>query len=358
MKNLLKNPAFCVVPWIEDFYHLDGKKYLCCYSRVPVDNRQEILEKIWQGEKVDHCRTCYEKDENNVVSPRIDETIKWLKNAEIRNFFNTESTPEFNPVFYDLRYDNKCNLACVSCNPFDSSLWQKELKIVLPKKDPLNLSLDLHKTKKIYLAGGEPFLIKDYIDLIKKVSIINPDIELVINTNLTYIPDEIIGYLKKIKDVLLVVSIDSTGKVNEYHRYPMSWNKLMENLNIVSSNDFKIMFNTVVDAVSIWGFDSFVELESFPAFWNLSNLIGAKSLTIENLPSSLKQHAYNKIEHLKDIRFYKTDIIFKKNVDFLLENKVLNHGSHDSLRHFINELDSRRNINHTDYLGVNLTNDH
>jgi hypothetical protein len=50
----LTNPAFCVLPFIEKFQSLNGKKYLYCHSNVPVESQNllKIQQDIFNGRKI------------------------------------------------------------------------------------------------------------------------------------------------------------------------------------------------------------------------------------------------------------------------------------------------------------------
>ena len=204
------------------------------------------------------------------------------------------------------------------------------------------------------MAGGEPLIIKEYLTIIKRLSEVNPSIELVINTNLTSFPTNLMSQLEKIKKCSLIVSIDSYGKVNDYHRYPSKFDILIKNLSIIKdTSNIYININTVVDAVSVFGFKDMYKLDLYADQWNLSILQEPKELHIKNIPDRLKSTAQEQIEGLKNSKFYLNYIKFKRSLDVILK-ELYNKGSSESLKNFINVIDKRRNINHYEYLGVNL----
>lgn len=354
--NLLKNRAFCVLPFIEKFQNLDGKKYLCCYSTIPLDNdATAIAENVYNGTQVPHCNACYNLETLKVISPRLRESTRWLKDPEVRSYID-QWTPDITPqiFFYDLRLDNKCNLACISCNPKDSSLWAKELNIVTPKYQ-LNFDVDdCLSAKKIYLAGGEPLIINEFNDLIEKISKLKHQPELVINTNLTKVSDSLKETLSNVHNLTLTISVDAYDRVNEYHRWPMTWNKFLKNLNWAKEINCTIQFNSVVDAVTILNIHRLQEIESFADQWNLSIIENPRSLAINNLPKHLKLQAQNNFCQIKSSKFYNTDIAFKTRVDEIA-NRIMQTGDHILLSNYIKEIDQRRNIDHYEFLGVKLT---
>lgn len=354
IKKLAPGNAFCVLPWIEKLINLTDERQFCCWSDVmPESITSEVRQQIWEGKKVPQCESCYKLEEKNVVSPRQQENSLWLKDPDVQQHFNSTVCPSYKPFFFDIRLNNKCNLACIGCGPNSSSLWAKELGINdITKKNIVDVN-ELLQAKKVYISGGEPFLIDEYIQIINAIANNNPDSELHINTNLTSVPEETFNDIKKIKKVTVIVSLDSYDKVNEYHRYPMRWDKFMRNLNKLKSIGVRIVFNTVIDAVSVFGFEKLHLLEDYADGWALVTLTWPAELRLNNVPNDLKELATANLQALKKIRFYKTDIKFKSKVDRALE-LVNEKGNSTSLSAYIQTLDQRRRINHTEYLGVNL----
>lgn len=353
----LKNPAFCVLPFIEKFQKLDGSKYLCCYSNVPVAESEmnDLKLQILDQQPIPHCIKCYNLEQQKIISARQLESIRWLRDPEVKNYINTWQPGETaQTYFYDIRFDNKCNLACISCNPRDSSLWAQEMGVTVPKHD---LHFDVNEAltaKKVYLAGGEPLIIDKFIDFITRLSQQDQQPELIINTNLTRINDQLKHTLKQIKNLSLVVSIDAHGSVNEYHRWPMKWKKLVNNLEWARSINCNIQFNTVADAVSILNLQQIQQLEHLADQWNIEILINPTALLINNLPEKLKTSVLENFKNIKQSKFYKQDPMFKSRVA-AIELAILQPGDDQLLAAFISGLDQRRNINHETYLGVKLT---
>jgi len=353
----LRSKTFCVLPWIEKFQHLDGKKYICCHSNVPVNSNEVdgIRTKIANQEPVPHCESCYKLEQQRTISPRLQETTRWLKNPQVKSYIEQwkPGDPD-RTFFYDLRFDNKCNLACVSCNPVESSLWSKEMGIEI-KSHPLDFdNADIVASNKIYMAGGEPLIINKCIELLKQVADQDQQPEVVINTNLTRVNPNMQMILQRIKNLTLVVSVDAYNRVNEYHRWPMKWKKFINNLIWARDVGCTIQFNTVLDAVSIINAAELVDIESYCDIWNLSILTGPAELQINNLPEHARDQVRNNWEKIKSSKFFTKDPVFKSRVihaSTLLDQS----GSSTDLANYIAALDDRRSINHQDFLPIKLT---
>ena len=52
----LRNKTFCVLPWIEKYQNLDGKRYVCCHSTIPIGPYEidGIRTKLANQEPVPH----------------------------------------------------------------------------------------------------------------------------------------------------------------------------------------------------------------------------------------------------------------------------------------------------------------
>lgn len=353
----LRSKTFCVLPWIEKLQHLDGKRYLCCYSRIPIDANEinGIRTKLANQEPVPHCESCYKLDQQKTISPRLQETARWLKNSEVKSYIEQwkPGDPD-RTFFYDLRFDNKCNLACITCNPRDSSLWSKEMGIEI-KSYPLDFdNADILASNKIYMAGGEPLIIDKCIELLKQVADRDQQPEVVINTNLTRVNHNMQMVLQRIKNLTLVVSVDAYSRVNEYHRWPMKWEKFINNLTWAREVGCTIQFNTVLDAVSIINAAELVEIESQCDMWSLRILTGPSELRINNLPEHARDQVRNNWEKIKTSKFFTKDPVFKSRVtqaSACLDQS----GSSAALANYIAALDSRRSIDHQNFLPIKLT---
>jgi MoaA/NifB/PqqE/SkfB family radical SAM enzyme len=361
MPNYLTDQAFCVLPFIEDFQDLRGTRRFCCYSNSAIDkeldsvDNNKLRQQIKSGTQIPHCASCYKLESNKVISPRQRETSRWLKDSEVRRYIDSWQPEKSTVFFYDLRFDNKCNLACISCNETASSLWARELGIDQSAAHP-QIDFDkITQAKKIYLAGGEPLIIEDFIKVIESISCLSIQPELIINTNLTRINDHLKTILSKIKNLTLTVSVDAFGKVNEYHRWPLKWDKFLKNLAWVKENiPCTIQFNSVVDAVTIINIAELIEIEQYADQWSLSILTTPNALKICNLPENLKLEISQKFEQIKNSKFYKTNYEFKTKVTEITKQIDLP-GDTFLLSNYISTIDSRRNIDHQQFLGYKLT---
>jgi sulfatase maturation enzyme AslB (radical SAM superfamily) len=363
MPDILKrlgNKTFCALPFIHQHQGVLKKNYLCCDSSLPIDDvfdehSDSLRQQIWNGQPIPHCDNCYQLEATGQISPRQKHTVRWLKDPAVKQYLTNWQAGQLpDIVSYDVRADNTCNLGCVMCWYGASSLWARELG--MPASEPV--VLNHHKmlnAKYVYLAGGEPFLINECLKLISAIADQTQQPELVINTNLTSVSDQTFEQLARIQNLTLVVSVDAAGTVNEYHRWPLSWTKFMRNLNraheLIGST--RIMFNTVIDAVSVFGLGELAQLDSRAGLWNIENLVMPADLQLQNIPDQLKPLAHDQLTQIKTSQFYSKDMSFKRVIDHAV-TQLKETGQPDLLRGYINNIDQRRKINHQDYLGVNF----
>lgn len=353
----LRSKTFCVLPWIEKFENINGSRYLCCHSKVPIneDEKDLLRTKIFNQEPIPHCESCYRLDRQLVISPRLEETARWLKNPKVKSYIdNWKPGDKEQTFFYHLLYDNKCNLACISCTPMYSSLWAKELGVKIKPHTPAFDNKDIVSSAKVYIAGGEPLINEQFLSLLEQISHSDQQPEVVINTNLTRVNSDIQKVLQRVKNLTLIVSVDAYEKVNEYHRWPMKWTKFIDNLNWARSIKCTVQFNTVIDAVSIVNAAELVEIETQCDFWNLSVLTSPKPLLINNLPEDKRDQVRHSWEKIKTSKFFVSDPVFKSRAMHVFD--LLNQPGHSELlANYIAELDQRRQIDHQQYLGIKLT---
>jgi sulfatase maturation enzyme AslB (radical SAM superfamily) len=92
-----------------------------------------------------------------------------------------------------------------------------------------------HHMEKLHLAGGEPLLIKDCWNFLRRLveDGTSKNITLSYNTNLSRISPEAKELWPRFKNVVLIVSMDAVGPANEFIRHPQSWTDFDRNLRTI-----------------------------------------------------------------------------------------------------------------------------
>ena len=264
-KEYFQKKTFCVLPWTGVYVQPDGQVRNCAITNETLGNiNDQSLEAILKGEinqaikrdmldDVEHprCGHCHMLEQNQQPSmDQVSNRIWYLKTMASKDLSVFDRVDNFQLKMIDLRWKNTCNHACIYCGPDLSSLWASELG--LPSRiddDAMEQSLgyiyqNLHTINHVYLAGGEPLLIKENMRLLKTLLEQRPDIDIRINSNLSVINNEIYNLLKQFQKVHWTVSVDGVGKEFEYVRYGGSWPTFVENLNQLKQDFEKINFNS------------------------------------------------------------------------------------------------------------------
>jgi len=199
-----------------------------------VDVRENLKNGIWHPA----CGNCKKSEEAGVSSMRM------IWNRSIPDApLDTIIDPD-NVRYLDLTFGSKCNSKCMTCGEGCSDLWLDEVEYIQMRPvnpvDPIAIKQEtasqlLDTFKKVeYMSfiGGEPTISDEHFYFIKKLvdTGLSKNINISYVTNLTGISDKLIDKWQHFKSVGASVSIDGYGKVNEYIRYPIKWDKVEENL--------------------------------------------------------------------------------------------------------------------------------
>jgi sulfatase maturation enzyme AslB (radical SAM superfamily) len=241
--------TFCVYPFVHYYTDVKKDRYVCCYALDKTDDsdivkmRKDMLADV----PVPTCSKCYKQEESQIISNRQLAIRDFLNiedkvNQSIDHFLNGEPVE---PISYDLRYSNLCNLECQICNSTVSSSIAKTQgkEVVFFSYEP-DLKVNPN-TSRIYLAGGEPFLIKKYVKVLESIE--NLDCEVVINTNATVLTENMLSVLDKFNNVSFTVSIDGYGELNDRLRKNSKWDSIVDNVKtLINRYGNRIQINTVI----------------------------------------------------------------------------------------------------------------
>lgn len=189
-------------------------------------NVSKILETGWHP----GCQKC--KDDEEIYN------IESLRQYSLRELSGKDQLE-----YMEINLSNDCNLNCRMCGPRYSSTWEKflhehqqldsyynkELFEIHHKNidvSKLFENVDLSNLKVIKYLGGEPFVTKQILDLFKFLDSKNlmGQIEFQANTNCTLFPKKHVEYLKKFKNIIMSLSVDAVGNLNDYIRNGSQWN--------------------------------------------------------------------------------------------------------------------------------------
>lgn len=174
---------------------------------------------------------------------------------EIKNFFGEE------PIMAaTIRVTKACNLRCPHCyvnagKGLENELSLKEIKSVIDQLAKL-------KVFSIFFTGGEPFLRKDIIEILKYTD--KKGIGIAISTNASVLNKEALEKIKNLRFDLFQISIDGPKKIHEAIRGKGSWQKTINSIKLAKSilkkrvglgivimkNNWKFLDKTIAEGVN------------------------------------------------------------------------------------------------------------
>lgn len=316
---MLTNPYFCPMPWTGLMYNHDGTVKNCIRSAGAIGNiADSTIENILLGPKnlqtqqlitdrqpESRCDPCYQLEHRrsfDIVSDRVF-YLRELKTVSP----DTYQVGRHDLHTIDVRWTNLCNFACVYCSPEYSSRWADELSVksLAPapeQREQFKQYIFDHvdQLHHVYLAGGEPLLMRENAELLDLLLARRPDINLRINSNLSKTDTNLFERVCQFKNVHWIVSIETLEQQFEYIRYGSRWSDFVDNLATIQNLDHKISFNMLyflLNSQSV--FDCIAWLQG-QGFHNNSFILGAltgpRYFDVRNLPAHLLTQAQEKIQ--------------------------------------------------------------
>ena len=366
------NGTFCPIPWTGFIMNPNGEVKNCVLSNQTLGNINDTdIQDILHGDINTKIKQCMHNDQQHAGCAncyKLEQGTTGLKNVRSDRYYylkslsgvpysayNTESTT-LSTV--DMRWRNTCNLACVYCFPELSSTWAKELntKITIDEDklaDTKKYVLDnAHNLKNVYLAGGEPLLLKENSELLDKL---NPDCMIRINTNLSNLKGPVFKRASKFRNVHWTVSVETMADEFEYIRYGAEWATFLQNLNVIKQLDHKISFNMLWFALNPYSIfdtvDYFIQLGYVENAFVIGPLTSPIEYDVRNLSTAvlldLEQKLKNRIQGA-DSRY----LLHNSYVNMLkhLDEKFDKQSSKTIQR--LEELDKRRELNYKNVFDI------
>ena len=341
--DLPKNNKVCILAW--KGLHIDtlGYYYPCCiafdiearkkYQKASSTNiEKDSLDNIrnndyWKTLRQDMingvensiCTNCWKTE-------RLDEkSLRMILNKNLKDDlkstnFSVDVDEEI--IYWDIRNTNICNMKCVMCGPYSSSLWQSEAKQNynktkdynwIPLKDITNQTKTLlvnsadeklkvefikniDKTKQIYFAGGESLINDFHYEVLEKLIEHNrTDVNLFYNTNLlrlNYKQYNVLDFWKQFERVNISASIDAIGSRAEWARYGTRWADITANTSLLNDySNINFGLNVTSSFYTIGGIFDLLD------WMKIENITGSTTFSV------LEQPAHYRINILpKDYR--------------------------------------------------------
>lgn len=320
-KTALTSGVFCPMPWTGLMYNFDGKVKNCIRSAgfigdIKQDPIQDILagptnldtqSRMLAGQPGRDCHTCYDLENGKRRFDIVSDRIFYLR--ELKSVpFDTYQPGNHELQTIDVRWSNLCNFSCVYCSPQFSSRWAIELDVhpakpTAEQTEQFKSYIFEHapKLKHVYMAGGEPLLMKENLELLEILRRENPKVNLRINTNLSKVDTRVFETICGFENVHWTVSVDSMELEFEYVRAGGSWQDFLDNLAVLKSLDHKISFNMLYFLLNYESWFDCVKFFQSQGFHNNSFIAGPLLtplyLNVRHLPEHVLQLVKERLEN-------------------------------------------------------------
>lgn len=341
-------------------------------------NFQKLRDDSSNGVRNPACKICWEQEDRGIKSGR-----QFSVDTDL-DFDKLISKPALKVI--DLSINNLCNLACRMCSPSSSSLLMKDYNYFKKNNliskvensierwsgDASKFSFQLRNLEQwkwlnehastlenlsLRLSGGEPFYNDDVIKFLDKCIAEGSShrITLEFHTNATLFDFDLIKKLKKFNNNLNF-SVDGSGKVYEYIRYPATWNQLDSSIRLYMENIHQEFynFNFIVMATNLFNIPDFIcwlkSLNKDLAVSFSEVHYPTRGVSPRSLPISLLEKS--KIKIVESAIGAKIDI---SNLINIIDDSIKNNAENKSkLYDEILLFDLSRNQNFKDYLNDEL----
>ena len=393
MKESKNKSNFCIRPFNSALINTSGILNICCeidtkltkFKNFKESNiEKDTIEQWWvsdyknyvrqsflENKKIKECAGCWREEKQGLSSHRIKSNHQYkaiFQNRFERNLklIGKDALPY--PEDVEIQITNLCNLKCQMCSGSESSrlliennalgyekLNQKDYDLNDENYEKIE-NLVKHDIRLLNLRGGEPLFNKKIINLLSTLVLNNKasEMSLHITTNGTICNSKILYLLKHFKNVRLMLSIEGTGKHNEYMRYPSSWAEIKKNIKEFKTlNNIYLCINTVVKNLNILYIDELIEYaHENNIYINLYLIENPDYLDAFNLPKKILQGAYDKLKSISDDK-----LIHTKNVEEIisllkerLNNHVVDKKKYTQFTEMIKSRDRYRNVHIKNYM--------
>lgn len=290
--------AFCVLP----FYGVEYPENTACCLMPRGTDRLSVQTDMLNNVRPKACNKCWQLEDAGFKSDRQikNETLEFLFQRTLFDLLDDCQQAKSHIVHYKIDTNNVCNAACITCNSNCSSTWAKiERKNgVTPrpirqlKSQHVDAKIDYKTAKSVTFRGGEPFLSDTNFYILEQLLANNNDqcfVSFVTNGS-----SDLSARQKKIlaqfSNVNFCCSIDGTGSVFDYLRYPLHFETVQHNIKIWRDLGITVSANFTVSNLNLLYYTETVQwFENNQIQYALNPVYYPSYFSITALPKSVKQ---------------------------------------------------------------------
>ena len=285
---MTKPDTLCLAPWVHTYLSPQTERRMCCASREPAQNFQQYIDtgagtgkyipitldehwngehmksvrrRMMAGETLPECEVCNDKLLNTSVYRSYFDHLFSDKYLKVVQSTDTTGYTTMKPVSWDYRFTNLCNFKCRTCGDMLSSSWETEQKQhnMIDWNNPKNFwmqpeakkqieqfqhtqieeefsrAVEDHRVEEVYWVGGEPLMYEQHWRYMRRIIELGDgsNVYARYNTNLSRTNFGNVNLysdiLQHLRDWQICASIDGTGKIGEYIRTGLRYDKWLEN---------------------------------------------------------------------------------------------------------------------------------
>jgi hypothetical protein len=212
------------------------------------------------GETLPECEVCNDKLLNTSVYRSYFDHLFGHKYLQVLDTTDETGYTTMRPVSWDYRFSNLCNFKCRMCGDMLSSSWESEQRKynMINWHDPKNnwmkpevkkqieefqdsqieaefaQAVEEHSVEEVYWVGGEPLMYEQHWRYMKRIIELGDgqNVYARYNTNLSRVDYRGVNLyrdiLSKLRDWQICASLDGTGRIGEYIRTGLEFDKWLE----------------------------------------------------------------------------------------------------------------------------------
>lgn len=288
--------TFCIGPFAEIRINANGKLNFCHAANESMINQQDNIVKIRlddyfhgrtintarqrmeNGDLLSSCKDCYSIEQTGCISFRQRRNLQAaifpgpdMEQSMLESRFLNNFGVHSKPRFYHVSFSNLCNMACMMCDPKNSTKTQDMIKNMPEIFTPMpglqhwtsgpawnnfcQHILDNHDIMCLHVMGGEPMYHKKFKELINFLcENHHTDFHFSVVTNGTIYDQQLIDLLNNFRSVQIEISIESVDRANDYIRHGHTTEFIISNIKKYLSNKSdkcEVVIRTVPQALSV-----------------------------------------------------------------------------------------------------------
>jgi MoaA/NifB/PqqE/SkfB family radical SAM enzyme len=371
--------SFCAVPWTDLSVLPTGHYSMCCsqnqqyhLNKIPISQpadlhwnsdfmRQSRLL-FADGIMPDTCQSCVRNESVGITSRRHRMNQRYLgsedpsfddeKVQQLLSKTSEDGSFSMDIVGVEIGGDNTCQLRCIQCSPsysksinkdYEKLGWDYNKKNRLPIEVRTETSLDqlfenlkplVPKLQWLKFVGGEPSINKPLANFIDWCIENNhaQNIFLLCTTNAANVKDPWIEKISHFKKILLGISVDGIGALDEWIRWPTNWKKKEQNIKKLMNRFPDAYIHSTLFSLNIHKLDKLVQWCRNNNYHRLmiERLNWPDELSIKHLPEDVKQDLTTKLTKLaneltnddwpNERRIIRIDDFLQRTVRFMNDN--------------------------------------